>query len=300
MKVRIGKLPQPSLAAARALLKVACEYDEAALVAEEKLFFPGALGRPAEPLGAYLGDQLIGLACTSQRWLRLLAVHPGHRGKGCGSALLLACEKQIKSHASSASLMDQPGNYLSPGIDERNQDSIRWLTKRGFAHSGEANNLRIELASNPLISQSRYREQESALRAQGYQLARLAAHQLDATAAMVEKEFSKGWAFEMTRAASASEPGVHLATELSSGTVVAFAAHDGNNQGLGWFGPTGTLEPHRGRGIGAALLVACLLDVQASGLGEAQIAWIGPRDFYDKIVGIKSERRFILMNKELQ
>lgn len=75
--------------------------------------------------------------------------------------------------------------------------------------------------------------------------------------------------------------------------------HDGNNAGRGWFGPTGTLPAHRGRGLGAALLLACLLDIQAAGHNYCQVAWIGPRAFYDKIAGIDNERHFTVLRKEL-
>jgi hypothetical protein len=80
---------------------------------------------------------------------------------------------------------------------------------------------------------------------------------------------------------------------------VAFAAHDGNNAGLGWFGPAGTLPAHRGRGLGAALLLQCLLDVAEAGHEAGVIAWIGPREFYERTVGAVDDRMFVVMEKPL-
>ncbi len=82
------------------------------------------------------------------------------------------------------------------------------------------------------------------------------------------------------------------------GAYCAFAAHDGNNRGLGWVGPTGTWPAHRGQGLGEALLLACLVDVAAAH-PQCEVAWIGPRPFYDKVAGIAAERRFVLLQKRL-
>jgi hypothetical protein len=41
----------------------------------------------------------------------------------------------------------------------------------------------------------------------------------------------------------------------------------------------------RKRGVGAALLVACLNAMRDSGYGYAIIGWVGPREFYAKTVG---------------
>src|SRR5262249_14985868 len=86
---------------------------------------------------------------------------------------------------------------------------------------------------------------------------------------------------------------------LRAGGIVAFACHDGNNRGLGWFGPAGTAEAHRGQGLGEALLVPCLLDIAATGHAEGTIAWIGPRRFYEEKVGARADRRFVVLEQIL-
>ena len=60
--------------------------------------------------------------------------------------------------------------------------------------------------------------------------------------------------------------------------------------------PAGTSPEHRGRGLGEALLLRCLLDVR--GLPEAGvIAWIGPRAFYARACGAVSDRRFLSLER---
>lgn len=67
--------------------------------------------------------------------------------------------------------------------------------------------------------------------------------------------------------------------------LVGFACTD--VAALGMFGPTGVREDYRGRGIGKALLVASLQGMLNQGYAYAQIGWIGPGEFYTKVVGAK-------------
>lgn len=295
---RIAALARGSLEAAQALLEQSCAWDDLTDLAEEVLFATSAKSSSTCPLGAFEGEQLVGLACTSGAWIRIIAVIPKARSQGIGSMLLRACENQIGEHASAVRLLDEPGNYLSPGIDTRNHEAIEWLERRGYRATGSACNLLIRLEHNASVSTARLEALQTRCTLAGYQIARLPNERLDEVAALVSTSFSDGWAFELRRAHTVS-CGVHIATEKATGRFAGFAAHDGNNARRGWFGPTGTLESDRGQGLGAALLMACLLDIRAAGHSHCQVAWIGPRAFYDKIAGIDSERHFTTMRKEL-
>lgn len=297
MSVRIETLRANDLPSAARLLQEACAHDEVFAIAEEKLFADGALARRAEPLAAFVGSTLVAVACTSDRWLRLLAVHPAHRKRGIGTALLIRCEKQMVRHGHEARVLDQPGNYLGPGVDTNNTESIAWLVKRRYEAGGSNTNLLIALADNPKLDAEELGGRVAACEERGYQIERLAPSEIDACAQVVESHYSRGWAFELRRAARAR--GVHVARLAASGDLVSFAAHDGNNQGLGWFGPTGTLANHQKQGLGAALLLLCLDDLAAAGHTHCQVAWIGPRDFYERVAGIASERHFTTMKKDL-
>lgn len=298
MSVTVAPLLRGTLAEATALLERACAFDAGSSVASEKLFDLGAGDLVAEPLGAFAGDQLLGVACTSGKWIRLLAVDPAARDRGVGVLLLSRCEAQIANHGATARTLDQPGNYLSPGIDTQNQQSIDWLAKRGYRPCGSATNLLIALQDNAKVSEARLLELRSRCEHAGYALLRLSSEHIETLMVQVRQTFSEGWAFEVARSARQSQ-GVHIAVERSTGMLAAFAAHDGNNAGLGWFGPTGTMPAHRGRGLGGALLMSCLIDIQSVGLSHCQVAWIGPRDFYEKIAGVEGERNFVVLQKEV-
>lgn len=298
--MKLAPLRPADLSAATAVLAAACRFDRADLVAEEKLF--GALPSAAapRPIGAWDEDgALVGVACTSGATLRLLAVIPAHRGRGVGGRLLDECERQARDYGAVVlSALDEPGNYLAPGVDERDVETLAWLGRRGFAASGAPRvNLVVDVRGNPKVSAERAAALADAARAKGYELRRAELEEEAALWEAITEEFGGTWPFEVSRALRQPEPAVHVA--LRAGRYCAFAAHDGNNAGLGWFGPAGTWPAHRGKGLGEALLLACLEDV-ARDHEQCEIAWIGPEAFYEKSCGVVGRRIFRPMKKALR
>src|SRR3954463_16720116 len=151
--MRVGPLDRAELAAATHVLREACAFDRADVVAEEKLFGPGPAG-PASALGAWDGDALVGVAAWCSRYLRVLAVAPAARRRGAGSALLEMCERDAREAGQPRlRALDQPGNYLAPGIDERNAETIAWLEKRGWRRPAEPPiHGWVDLRHNPRVS----------------------------------------------------------------------------------------------------------------------------------------------------
>jgi mycothiol synthase len=278
------------------VLAAGCAFDRAAEVADEKLFGSAPTGSP-QALGAWDGDALVGVAAVAADRVRVLAVTPAARGRGVGSALLDACLATARADGQAMlRTLDQPGNYLAPGIDERNTEAIAWLERRGWRrHAAVRSNVLIDVRGNPRVSAARAEALAAAAAAHGYQIRRARADE-GALLAAVAAEFAGAWPFELERALGCEPPGVHVA--LQGGAYCAFAAHDGNNRGLGWFGPTGTWPAHRGNGLGEALLVACLVDV-AVRHARCEVAWIGPRPFYDKVAGVAADRHFIVLSRDL-
>jgi GNAT superfamily N-acetyltransferase len=248
-------------------------------------------------VGAWEGGALVGVAAVSGNRIRVLAVAPGARGCGIGGALLDACCAVARTAGVTAlRTLDQPGNYLAPGIDERNAEAIAWLERRGWRRHGEPRvNVLLDVRGNPRVSAARAGELAMMAAARGYEIRRARGDDR-ALLGAVAAEFGGAWPFELERALAGERPGVHVA--IKDGAYCGFAAHDGNNRGLGWFGPMGTWPAHRGHGLGEALLVACLVDVAAHH-AQCEVAWIGPRAFYDKVAGIAGERRFAVLTREL-
>ena len=97
----------------------------------------------------------------------------------------------------------------------------------------------------------------------------------------IKDNFSEGWASECDIAFSSRPISCFIATE--NGSVVSFACFDCTCRNF--FGPMGVIEYARGRGIGKALLLACLHAMAASGFAYAIVGGVDVTDFYEKTVG---------------
>jgi GNAT superfamily N-acetyltransferase len=71
--------------------------------------------------------------------------------------------------------------------------------------------------------------------------------------------------------------------DMPAERLLGFACSDAGYRGI--FGPTGVREDCRGRGIGAALLLACLYGMASDGYPYAVIHWVGPAAFYERVAG---------------
>jgi GNAT superfamily N-acetyltransferase len=298
----IDALEASALAAATDVLAAACPLDRADVVAAEKLFGPDPTG-PARAFAARSpAGELVGVAAIGADRIRVLAVRPEARGAGAGGALLDACTAAIAAAGHPrVRTLDLPGNYLAPGIDERNTDAIAWLGRRGFTALARRNeNLLIDVRTNLRVTRDRAAQAAERGARAGYVIRRARPEEGELLFAVAEG-FGGAWPWELGCALGAEVPGVHVALDPRNpgAPYAAFAAHDGNNRGLGWFGPAGTWAEHRGKGLGEALLLACLVDV-AEHHGLCEVAWIGPREFYDRSAGITDERRFVVMERSLE
>jgi GNAT superfamily N-acetyltransferase len=266
------------LAKARELLARALPHDRIAVVAEEKLF--GSDGaRSGVTLGAWRDDVLVGVLAAAGRWIKLLAVDETQRRQGIATQLLSQLDPLAKLRVG-----DHPGNYLSPGLDQRYHEGLAFFAARGFRPVGLVENLRAPL-DRPL----------KRMEVPGYQIRRVQGEDRPRVLDWIARAFAPVWAFEAGRASDGPRHALHAA--FAGDAPVAFAAADGNNQGLGWFGPAGTDPAHRGKRLGEALLIACLEDVRGLPDGGV-IAWIGPKEFYRKTVAAVEDRRFVQLERE--
>ena len=124
----------------------------------------------------------------------------------------------------------------------------------------------------PLIEQQR---------AAGIDIRRAIAPEKHRIVEWVRSMWNASWASECDVAFSHQPVSCFVAIENNQ--LIGFACHDATCKNF--FGPTGVLEPHRGRGTGAALLLIALHAMAAQGYGYAIIGAVGPAEFYSKIVG---------------
>ncbi len=121
----------------------------------------------------------------------------------------------------------------------------------------------------------------AALAAHGISIRRAIAPEKHLVTAWVGAHFDQGWVSETEAGFSNHPPTVFIAVQDEQ--CVGFACHDATMKNF--FGPTGVDERLRGRGIGRALLLACLHNMRAQGYGYAIIGAAGPVDFYVQAVG---------------
>ena len=94
----------------------------------------------------------------------------------------------------------------------------------------------------------------------------------------VSDQFGAGWASEAEAALSNRPRSCFTAVEGLM--IVGFACYDAT--ALGFFGPIGVAASHRRKGIGAALMTACLLDMKLKGYGYAVAGGVEDEKFYIK------------------
>ncbi len=99
--------------------------------------------------------------------------------------------------------------------------------------------------------------------------------------AWVLDHFGDGWASEVDVALSNQPRTCYVAVKDTK--IIGFACYDAT--ALGFFGPIGVIKPHRHKGIGTALMDACLLDMKNKGYGYAIVGGVEDTDFYKNTVG---------------
>jgi predicted N-acetyltransferase YhbS len=119
------------------------------------------------------------------------------------------------------------------------------------------------------------------LRQEAVEIRRALAPEKHKVVAWVRENFSEGWASEAEVAFSRQPVSCFIAVQ--GGRIVGFACHDATCRNF--FGPTGVDAKARKKGIGTALLFACLDDMRQQGFGYAIIGGVGPADYYSKVVG---------------
>jgi len=114
----------------------------------------------------------------------------------------------------------------------------------------------------------------------GITIRRAQPFELTSVRSFIQKNFSVGWADEVSVGFASKPVVVFIATMESE--IVGFAAYECTRRNF--FGPTGVIENAQGRGIGRALLLACLWGLREMGYVYGIIGGAGPIEFYEKAV----------------
>ncbi|MBN1900498.1 GNAT family N-acetyltransferase [Candidatus Sumerlaeota bacterium] len=263
---------------------------------EAKDYLP-ELGLVIEEEGELAGfiQGVLGTSSTGETFgkIRLLAVHPKFRRRGIGGALLTEAETRlIERGAKTISIMDVPANYQMPGVDFRYTEAFCFLPKHGYT-CGMPN---INLVCG--VSPRMFDQEEDIERLKKEDFIIRRAQESDWNG--IEKFLAANWKCWIDEARSSFDnkpKTLHIC--IHKGEVVGFSGYEGNNKGMGWFGPMGVLPVTRGKGIGAILCLLCLQDIALLGHRRAIIPWVGPVRFYDKVCGAVIDRVFWTWSKKI-
>ena len=117
------------------------------------------------------------------------------------------------------------------------------------------------------------------LEGEGILLKKAMRTELTLVTSWVKEKFGQGWADECMAGVLQSTCWIAVKDK----EIIGFACYDTTVKGF--FGPTGVSEEMRGKGIGKALLLRCMISLREAGYAYAIIGWVGPAEFYSKVVG---------------
>ncbi|WP_339703450.1 GNAT family N-acetyltransferase [Algoriphagus aquimarinus] len=100
----------------------------------------------------------------------------------------------------------------------------------------------------------------------------------------VLEHFGEYWQSEVEIAFSRQPVACWLAQRGND--ILGFACYESSARNF--FGPTGTMETERGKGIGKILLIKSLESMKEMGYAYAIIGGVGPAEFYEKAVNAKT------------
>ncbi|MGB2571087.1 GNAT family N-acetyltransferase [Micromonospora citrea] len=306
MELRLAELPVDRVPDAVALCRRALDLPEDAAEAAPlvgTLWTRAAADRPVLALGAYAGEELLGvligsLSAVDPRLghVDLVAVEPGHRRRGVGRALLSGAEQRLAGlGAAEVLLAGNPPYYGWPGIDVRYTPAVCLALAAGYRQDRTAWNMTADLSYDGSPALRTTEPAMARLAGRGISVRRAEPADLPALAAFARSTFGGSWDGELAGSVGRDDAGCHLAER--DGEIMGFAAWGSSRPS--WFGPMGTAPAAAGSGIGGVLLRRCLADQRAAGITAAQIGWVGPVPFYSGSAGARIERVFFLYRRTL-
>ncbi len=132
----------------------------------------------------------------------------------------------------------------------------------------------------PLLKLPPLHPETEKMKAHGVVIRRAHPFEITQVREFILAHFGAGWADEVTPCYSRQPISIFIA--VREGKVIGFGAYDATRRAF--FGPTGVAKEERNKGVGKALLIACLWGLYDMGYAYGIIGGAGPVDFYAKAV----------------
>ncbi len=265
-----------------------------------------------DPRGCFVaqaGDAVVGFLLSLHRrypyydlglepdkgWITVFFVHPDHRQRGIGSALLAEAERFLaQCGAAQVTVADYTPNYFFPGVDlDAYEPSFRFLAARGYVTSqrvyGMGTSL-IDFSVPPDKAEKFKRLRSSGISVEVYEPL-LSLRVLE----FLRRNYP-GDLFHVAHDRLMEDPECdEILVALKEDEVIGFSHFLGER-----FGPFGIAPAYAGRGIGPMLYYATVEQMRRKGRRNLWLAWTTGRakDFYYH-VGLRVTRRHAIMRKSL-
>ncbi|MBX3729885.1 MAG: GNAT family N-acetyltransferase [Candidatus Sumerlaeia bacterium] len=260
------------------------------------------------------GDRLVGfILCLVLRYpientgtlehrgfITAFGVHPEHRGRGVGSALLAHAEAFCRArHRTEVALAPYTPNYFVPGVDKaRYPEGLAFLVRRGFVEFSEAIAMDAPVGQFDLDAELLEREQR--LRGEGIVIEPFRRERMVDYLDFMNRVMPGPWLEDARRnlrdftRGLFPEDGILLACH--EGRIIGYCQFEAEH-----FGPFGVEDGWQGKGIGTVLLARTLYRMRLKGHHSAYVLWTGERaakGVYGRL-GFTVSRRFAVLRKML-
>ncbi len=221
-------------------------------------------------------------------YIKLLVVDSNYRREGIASHLFKIVEDYfLKKGIKTIRVYESYPNYFMPGVDPFYTEAVAFFERIGFKKFNDTSNLIADLSLQDFNTS----KEEESLKKENIICSRAAADDKKEIFEWLESlPHFKAWKHEVSSCFENNPISLHI-TRMN-GKVNAFSAYDANNKGTGWFGPMGTDDTARGKGIGGVLLKRCLADMKKMGYNKGIIPWVGPIPFYMHYSNARVQRVF--------
>jgi len=236
-------------------------------------------------------------------WITALFVHPEHRGKGVGDALLQGALSYLRSNGrKEAWFSPYTPNYFNPGVDiDAYPEGVKFLEKHGFSRVYTALAMSGHLWPDFKVPEE-VQTIEEQLRREGIVVQFLQTKYIYAFLKFLLEKFGGDWyrhSLEMLQRGCAKD---QILIAVKDGREVVGYCQYFNGEGYDWekpgehFGPFGVREDMRGRGVGTLLLFKCLERMRQREIHHVFLLWTEERaaKLYRR-AGLEVARRYAIM-----
>lgn len=276
-------------------------FDQWSLPLLQEQLFEQPFANPSQQILAWDNGKLVaamlgGTRMTDQgaaAWVRLFATDPAYQRKGLASQLLQELEDRFRRDGFTKLFIANtvPG-YFWPGLDVRYTSAFCFLQRNGFERTGDGINMQVDLLAHSWDTA----DEEAFLSLEGFTIRRLEQRDMIAFSDWLHRTWGPAWQAEGLISLK-REPVSTFIAEYN-GRICAFASYGVAAFPYG-FGPTGTEETLRGKGLGRVLFYRCMNDLKTQGHTFAEVCWVGPIAFYAKVANAWISRVFWYMSKDL-